>query len=106
MGTTSLNMPCTIMCLLRMIKKQMVLIYSTVMQMHKTNSQTWMFFLGEIFFSTIRLHLDCFYGKYVQRPVTEHLFSLEQMEMSVAVARNKGITSKNVGNEKLLTSIS
>lgn len=28
------------------------------------------------------------------------------MEMSVAVARNKGITSKNIGNEKPLTSIS
>lgn len=87
------------MCLLRMIKKQMDLIYSTVMQMHKTNSQLWILFF---FFFTIRLHLDCFYGKYVQRPVTEHLFSLEQMEMSVAVAQNKGITSKNIGNERLL----
>lgn len=85
------------MCLLRMIKKQMDLIYSTVMQTHKMNSQP-----GIFFFSTIRLHLDCFYGKYVQRPVTEHLFSLEQMEMSVAVEENKGITSKNIRNEKLL----
>lgn len=58
------------------------------------------------FFSTIRLYLDCLYGKYVQRPVTEHLFSLEQMEMSVAVAGNRGITSKNIRKEKPLTSIS
>lgn len=51
---------------------------------------------------TIQLHLDCFNGKYVQRPVTEHLFSLEQMEMSVAVARNKNITSKTSEMKSLL----
>lgn len=55
-----------------------------------------------VFPPTIQLHLDCFNGKYVQRPVTEHLFSLEQMEMSVAVARNKNVTSKTSEMKSLL----